>query len=374
MHTMNKLAAAILLISLPLTSAIADDNHGYKKSDWGKKSYTQSYGKKSKKDDKYGYHDDDHHDDKDDDDDHGWGNHHDGSEHEMMITEVFVYSEDLDNNDIPDADPVLVIRGHRLCETKSNASQVVTLGTRMDIDALPVIGCSEDIDTDRNLDEILAVLPTDLNPAIYNLTVNNSGSLSMKHAANNKYIDDFEFTWGIGGGSGGQGPQGPAGPQGPEGPQGIAGPVGPQGPAGADGAAGPAGPQGPAGADGAVGPAGPQGLTGPMGPMGPQGLTGPAGPQGATGPQGPTGPAGAQGPQGVPGSFAIVGLNSPTVAAGKTAPGATNWLDIDDFGSGVWVHVDTSSAGFAEVPLYFTALNALQNDSFHDFTVGATSI
>lgn len=143
--------------------------------------------------------------------------------------------------------------------------------------------------------DIVAVMPTNLLPASYLLTITPSRGRCVKAG--------FDVALGVGT----QGPPGPPGPIGLTGPAGPIGPAGPQGPigltgsAGAIGPPGPAGPAGPQGPGGPTGPQGPIGLTGPAGPIGPPGpigLTGPAGPAGSQGPAGPTGPTGPQGPPG----------------------------------------------------------------------------
>ncbi|HZJ54174.1 MAG TPA: hypothetical protein VFD38_08540 [Myxococcaceae bacterium] len=110
--------------------------------------------------------------------------------------------------------------------------------------------------------DIVAVLPSNLLPASYLLTVTPARGRCVKAG--------FDVAVG-------------AGTQGPPGPVGPAGPAGPPGPVGATGPTGPIGP---------AGPQGPIGLTGPAGSTGPAGPAGPQGPIGLTGPQGPPGPGG----------------------------------------------------------------------------------
>ena len=186
--------------------------------------------------------------------------------------------------------------------------------------------------------DIVAVVPNNLLPASYLLTVTPSHGRCVKAG--------FDVAIGVGtqgppgppgpvGPAGAAGPAGPVGPPGPiglTGPAGPAGPVGPPGPIGLTGAAGPAGPVGPQGPigfmgpAGAVGPPGPIGLTGaagpagPVGPQGPIGFTGPAGPAGPVGPQGPIGfmgPAGAVGP---PGPIGLTGAAGPAGPVGPPGP------------------------------------------------------
>ncbi len=57
------------------------------------------------------------------------------------------------------------------------------------------------------------------------------------------------------------------------------------------------------------------------------------------------------------------------MGAGRTTPGATNW---QPYGSnGIYVDVDTSSAGFTTTPVYVTSIGGI---SSHWQTTGATSI
>jgi len=56
---------------------------------------------------------------------------------------------------------------------------------------------------------------------------------------------------------------------------------------------------------------------------------------------------------------------------GRTTPGSTAWQPYDGGTTGIFVDVDTSSAGFSAAPLYFTSIGG---DSSHWATTGATSI
>jgi hypothetical protein len=58
------------------------------------------------------------------------------------------------------------------------------------------------------------------------------------------------------------------------------------------------------------------------------------------------------------------------VASGRTEPGATNWQQYPG-GAGVFVDVDTSSAGFRVGAIYVTSLGGT---SSHWATTGGTSI
>jgi hypothetical protein len=102
--------------------------------------------------------------------------------------------------------------------------------------------------------QIVATLPSNLQPGSYKLRVTNNQGLA-----------ELDVTYGA------AGPQGLPGLPGPAGAQGMAGPAGP---AGAPGMPGPAGTPGAQGF---------QGLPGPQGPQGPQGQQGIAGPPGSTG-------------------------------------------------------------------------------------------
>ena len=156
--------------------------------------------------------------------------------------------------------------------------------------------------------DIVAVLPKNLLPASYLLTVTAQRGRCVKA--------DFDVTVGLGT-DGVPGPQGPAGPAGPAGATGPAGPAGPTGPAGVAGPAGPQGPIGLTGPAGAIGLTGPAGATGPAGPQGPLGLTGPAG---ATGPAGPPGPIGQTGSTGATGPAGPAGPQGPTGPVGPAGP------------------------------------------------------
>ena len=63
------------------------------------------------------------------------------------------------------------------------------------------------------------------------------------------------------------------------------------------------------------------------------------------------------------------GTTKTLMAAGSTTPGATDWKQ---YGSGgLYLDVDTSSAGFTETPIYITSLGGTSD---HFVTTGATSI
>lgn len=57
------------------------------------------------------------------------------------------------------------------------------------------------------------------------------------------------------------------------------------------------------------------------------------------------------------------------IAVGRTTPGSTNWVQYSS--DGLYVDVDTSSAGFTSTPYYFTSLGG---NISHWATTGATSI
>jgi hypothetical protein len=121
--------------------------------------------------------------------------------------------------------------------------------------------------------DIVAVVPSNLLPASYLLTVTPSRGRCVKAA--------FEVAVGVGG-QGSVGPPGPVGPAGPAGPQ---GPIGLTGPAGATGPAGPIGPAGP------QGPTGSPALPAPPGPSVrpvPRALPAPPAPSVRLAPRGPS--------------------------------------------------------------------------------------
>jgi len=64
-----------------------------------------------------------------------------------------------------------------------------------------------------------------------------------------------------------------------------------------------------------------------------------------------------------------VGISESMNDAGSTTPGATNWVQYGS--NGLYVDVDTSSAGFDKTPIYITSLGG---NSLHWQTTGATSI
>lgn len=57
------------------------------------------------------------------------------------------------------------------------------------------------------------------------------------------------------------------------------------------------------------------------------------------------------------------------MGAGRTTPGATNWQPYGT--NGIYLDVDTSSAGFTTTPVYVTSIGG---DGWHWLTTGATSI
>ena len=63
-------------------------------------------------------------------------------------------------------------------------------------------------------------------------------------------------------------------------------------------------------------------------------------------------------------------MASIKIGTGSTAPGSTNWQQYTG-GRGVYVDVDTSSAGFTTTPVYTTSIGGT---SSHWATTGATSI
>jgi hypothetical protein len=63
-------------------------------------------------------------------------------------------------------------------------------------------------------------------------------------------------------------------------------------------------------------------------------------------------------------------VQSALIARGSTPVGNTDWQQYYD-GEGVFVDVDTSSAGFKSTPIYITSIGGT---GFHWGTTGATSI
>jgi hypothetical protein len=59
------------------------------------------------------------------------------------------------------------------------------------------------------------------------------------------------------------------------------------------------------------------------------------------------------------------------IGSGRTTPGSTPWQPYTGGANGIYVDVNTSSAGFSGTPLYFTSLGG---NSSHWATTGATSI
>jgi hypothetical protein len=59
------------------------------------------------------------------------------------------------------------------------------------------------------------------------------------------------------------------------------------------------------------------------------------------------------------------------IASGQTVPGNTAWQTYPGPANGIYVDVDTSTAGFKTIPLYFTSIGGI---SAHWAAVGATSI
>jgi hypothetical protein len=64
-------------------------------------------------------------------------------------------------------------------------------------------------------------------------------------------------------------------------------------------------------------------------------------------------------------------VQSALIAKGSTPVGSTAWQQYDGPEAGVFVDVDTSSAGFITTPIYITSLGGI---SHHWTTTGATSI
>jgi hypothetical protein len=65
-------------------------------------------------------------------------------------------------------------------------------------------------------------------------------------------------------------------------------------------------------------------------------------------------------------------IQSSLIAKGSTPMGNTAWQPYDNInGGGVFVDVDTSSAGFTTTPIYITSLGGI---GVHWATTGATSI
>jgi len=108
-----------------------------------------------------------------------------------------------------------------------------------------------------------ALLPVDLMPGSYLLTLSASKMKRDDDRGDSSRYEEFWVTIGA------TGPQGPAGEAGPAGALGATGAQGLAGPAGSQGTTGPAGPQGMQGMQGVMGPAG------PVGPQGPASVTGP---------------------------------------------------------------------------------------------------
>ncbi len=107
----------------------------------------------------------------------------------ITITEArAVYSEpDLGKNS--KANEILIVKGHNLCDLRRNRIQVVTLGTKKSSDKLLVKTCIKNVDTTRNLDQLEAIIPENLPPASYLLTINNNvraGNKDRKYYKNRK--------------------------------------------------------------------------------------------------------------------------------------------------------------------------------------------
>ena len=65
-------------------------------------------------------------------------------------------------------------------------------------------------------------------------------------------------------------------------------------------------------------------------------------------------------------------MASLKIASGNTTPGSTNWQQYSPpANTGVYIDVDTSSAGFTSTPVYTTSIGG---NSSHWSTTGATSI
>ena len=62
--------------------------------------------------------------------------------------------------------------------------------------------------------------------------------------------------------------------------------------------------------------------------------------------------------------------NLINVGFGRTSPEKTDWIDYAT-GGGIYVTVDTSSAGFINTPLYFTSIGGV---SYHWTVTGGSAI
>jgi Collagen triple helix repeat (20 copies) len=154
-------------------------------------------------------------------------------------------------------------------------------------------GISEDIDDDRNEEDIqaLGAATNELRDQVETLCIESpeldpNSTECQPVAPPAEDIVDSEVVQAI------AGPEGPPGPRGEPGRPGADGAdssvPGPPGPPGLDGKEGQIGSPGPPGVQGAPGE---EGVAGSPGSPGPEGSPGPVGEPGATGPPGPTGPA-----------------------------------------------------------------------------------
>jgi len=170
----------------------------------------------------------------------------------------------------------------------------VTLGEY--VDALAIVGTPTDT-------EIIARLPTNIDPVSGDLTPIDAGDylLTVSNGNGQSQNDEYDLTIGAVGPQGAQGIQGELGPQGEQGLQGAQGDTGPKGDQGIQGDQGLQGDQGPPGEQGI------QGVAGDTGPQGQQGFQGVMGPQGETGPQGVPGIQGDAGPAGINGTDGLDG-------------------------------------------------------------------
>ena len=148
----------------------------------------------------------------------------------------------------------------------------------------------------------------------------------------------------------GQGNQGATGATGATGAQGATGATGARGANGATGATGAVGPQGATGAQGDTGAAGANGATG---------ATGANGATGATGADGAVGATGAQGPAGDPGATGATGATGPAGTSGTAGQTAVTAFSSDA------VTLDSTFAGFVEVPGMSATVHAGSNSVFY---------
>ena len=98
----------------------------------------------------------------------------DDNNKQIIITEArAVYSESGPGEDSI-GNEILVVKGHNLCDVKRNRTQIVTLGAKQYSNTLLINDCIKNIDPEKNLDQLEAVVPENLPSATYLLTLNNN--------------------------------------------------------------------------------------------------------------------------------------------------------------------------------------------------------